>query len=66
MVDKGHIVGILDWQEAGWYPEYWEYINMMQECAGLWDTLWPLKIEEILQPSDYMRLIHQSIRNRLQ
>ena len=66
MVDKGHVVGILDWQEAGWYPEYWEYVNMMQGCAGLWDTLWPLKIEEILQPYDYMRLIHQPIRNQLQ
>ena len=22
MVDKGHVMGILDWQEAGWYPEY--------------------------------------------
>ena len=23
--DLGKIVGILDWETAGWYPEYWEF-----------------------------------------
>ena len=66
MVDKGHVMGILDWQEAGWYPEYWEYVNAMQGCGGVWDTLWPLQIEKILQPYDYMRLIALPIRAQLQ
>lgn len=21
------IVGIVDWEEAGWFPEYWEYVK---------------------------------------
>ncbi|KAJ7481460.1 kinase-like domain-containing protein [Mycena latifolia] len=21
------VIGIIDWQESGWYPEYWEYIK---------------------------------------
>ncbi len=26
---KGRIVGIIDWEFAGWYPEYWEYTKML-------------------------------------
>lgn len=25
---NGRIVGIIDWELAGWYPEYWEYTKM--------------------------------------
>ncbi|KAK8128927.1 hypothetical protein PG984_010035 [Apiospora sp. TS-2023a] len=25
---NGRIVGIIDWETAGWYPEYWEYTKM--------------------------------------
>jgi phosphotransferase family enzyme len=29
MVDQDNrITGILDWENAGWYPDYWEYANM--------------------------------------
>ncbi|RMZ90126.1 hypothetical protein DV736_g2651, partial [Chaetothyriales sp. CBS 134916] len=24
----GHITGIIDWEYAGWYPDYWEYTKM--------------------------------------
>ncbi|EXJ87618.1 hypothetical protein A1O3_04579 [Capronia epimyces CBS 606.96] len=27
VVNNGQIVGILDWESAGWYPEYWEYVK---------------------------------------
>jgi hypothetical protein len=31
MVDQsGHITGIIDWELAGWYPDYWEYANIMK------------------------------------
>jgi hypothetical protein len=30
MVENGRITGIIDWEFAGWYPEYWEYIKMIQ------------------------------------
>jgi len=65
LVQEGHVTGILDWEEAGWYPECWEYIKAMQGCAGLWDTLWPLQIEQFLKPYDYMRLIDMPVRTRL-
>ncbi len=27
LVKDGRISGIVDWENAGWYPEYWEYIK---------------------------------------
>lgn len=27
LVKNGKISGIVDWENAGWYPEYWEYIK---------------------------------------
>ena len=27
---KGQITGVVDWESAGWYPDYWEYANMMK------------------------------------
>ena len=28
MYDGERITGIIDWEFAGWYPEYWEYTKM--------------------------------------
>ncbi|KAI3392414.1 hypothetical protein diail_5720 [Diaporthe ilicicola] len=33
-VRGGRIVGIIDWEFAGWYPEYWEYTKMHYGGAG--------------------------------
>lgn len=31
LVDEScRITGIVDWELAGWYPEYWEYANIMK------------------------------------
>lgn len=31
MVDSvGRITGIVDCENAGWYPDYWEYANVMK------------------------------------
>jgi hypothetical protein len=40
MVDEHNMVtGILDWESAGWYPDYWEYAQIMRpvhtECFQL-------------------------------
>lgn len=38
MVDEGHhITGILDWELAGWYPDYWEYAQVMRPACRLGD-----------------------------
>ena len=37
-VQDGHITGIIDWEFAGWYPEYWEYTKMyFGELRPNWD-----------------------------
>ncbi|EXJ93673.1 hypothetical protein A1O1_02065 [Capronia coronata CBS 617.96] len=30
MVKDGRIVGIIDWEYAGWYPEYWEFVRFFR------------------------------------
>lgn len=30
MVKGGRIVGILDWEYAGWHPEYWEFVQFFR------------------------------------
>ncbi|KAL1944195.1 hypothetical protein VTO73DRAFT_3380 [Trametes versicolor] len=45
MVDGDAIVALLDWEQAGWYPEHWELVKAMRcppypEAAGqLWVEL---------------------------
>jgi Phosphotransferase enzyme family len=44
MVDSTcRITGILDWEAAGWYPEYWEYANIMRPACQFGD--WQLWME---------------------
>jgi len=39
MLDSsGRITGILDWELAGWYPDYWEYANI-QKPSNDWDWM---------------------------
>ncbi|KIW55887.1 hypothetical protein PV05_04595 [Exophiala xenobiotica] len=30
LVREGRIVGLLDWECAGWYPEYWEFVRFFR------------------------------------
>ncbi|PYH75178.1 aminoglycoside phosphotransferase family protein [Aspergillus vadensis CBS 113365] len=34
--DNGHLSGFLDWECAGWYPEYWEFTTAMRFGKGSW------------------------------
>ncbi|KAI0117738.1 kinase-like protein [Nemania sp. FL0031] len=44
------IVGIVDWQQAGWYPEYWEYCKL--RLAACYNTDWRESgwVESIMTP----------------
>lgn len=36
IVDElGRITALLDWESSGWYPDYWEYMQMMKFCDPL-------------------------------
>lgn len=40
IVRDGRIVAILDWECAGWYPDYWEYVFAIRGLDNVdWDTL---------------------------
>ena len=30
------VLGIIDWQESGWYPEYWEYLKAKHTALTRW------------------------------
>ncbi|CAF9935994.1 hypothetical protein IMSHALPRED_010423 [Imshaugia aleurites] len=61
LVENGRISAVLDWELAGWYPEYWEYVKMIQylpfEC---WDfrsyarRLWDVGEKEVFYDIEYM------------
>ncbi|KAF2785466.1 kinase-like protein [Melanomma pulvis-pyrius CBS 109.77] len=32
MVHDGHVSGFIDWESAGWYPDYWEFTTALRYC----------------------------------
>ncbi|KAB8277510.1 kinase-like domain-containing protein [Aspergillus minisclerotigenes] len=42
------IVGIIDWETAGWYPSYWEYTCAHQ--VNPQNSFWVNEIDKFLQP----------------
>ncbi|KII85420.1 hypothetical protein PLICRDRAFT_178495 [Plicaturopsis crispa FD-325 SS-3] len=37
LVHNGRISGIIDWETAGWLPDYWEYATMLRtDLRGHW------------------------------
>jgi hypothetical protein len=56
-------VGLVDWEEAGWFPDYWEYFTALQGVQ--WKDDWSQRIGEILEPwlseAAVMRMVHQDL-----
>ncbi len=48
IVKNGHIVGIIDWEMAGWYPEYWEFAKAFY--IWRWQNDWGTRLHEIMKP----------------
>ncbi|KAJ0121945.1 Uncharacterized protein J7T55_002456 [Diaporthe amygdali] len=40
LIKDGHITAIIDWEFAGWYPEYWEYTKMRWTPSPFWDNFY--------------------------
>ncbi|OAQ58756.2 phosphotransferase enzyme family protein [Pochonia chlamydosporia 170] len=51
--ENGELV-LLDWEAAGWYPEYWEYAMAMFAC-GAWQDDWHEFLGQVLveYPTEY-------------
>lgn len=50
LVRDGKVVAILDWEMAGYYPEYWEYVKAFFRPA--WESEWMKEraVDKVLQP----------------
>ncbi|EAW22828.1 aminoglycoside phosphotransferase family protein [Aspergillus fischeri NRRL 181] len=48
LVRGDEIVGIIDWETAGWYPSYWEYTSAYQ--VNPQNSFWVHEIDKFLQP----------------
>lgn len=63
LASKCFEVAIIDWEEAGWYPSYWEYSAVF--VAFEWGNDWPERLEQIVDhwPSEAaaLRMLYQDI-----
>jgi thiamine kinase-like enzyme len=48
LVREDKIVGIIDWEFAGWYPSYWEYTSAW--LGNLTRSLWQDTLLDLLDP----------------
>lgn len=46
MVDGDQVSGIIDWEMAGWYPTYWEFVKCFNVYG--WPKDWPTFVVKIL------------------
>lgn len=49
LVRDDKIVGIIDWEMAGWYPHYWEYTSLKM-ASDLVNPVWYDSIDKFLDP----------------
>lgn len=48
LVDGGTVTAVVDWEEAGWFPEHWELVKAMW-CTGIEnDSTWNDAVLEIM------------------
>ncbi|KAI0141778.1 kinase-like protein [Xylariaceae sp. FL1272] len=50
LVQGSKVVAVLDWEHAGWYPDYWEYCKAMRRPD--WQSGWIQEraLDQILEP----------------
>ncbi|KAF2762717.1 hypothetical protein EJ05DRAFT_534213 [Pseudovirgaria hyperparasitica] len=60
---RGFEVSLIDFEEAGWFPTYWEYFTALQGVS--WDDDWAEQIEKILDPwineAVLMAMVHKDL-----
>lgn len=47
LVRDGKVVSLVDWEMAGWFPEYWAYTTSMN--VNRFDKFWKEEIPQFLQ-----------------
>jgi RIO-like serine/threonine protein kinase len=63
LVEDDNIVGIIDWEMAGWYPDYWESTSAWHVYHM--DEYWRPEVEKILDADYYAEELEaEKIRRR--
>lgn len=63
LVKNNKVTGIIDWEMAGWYPDYWEYTSAWHVNA--YDEFWRTEVDKILDGDKYKaELEAEKIRHR--
>jgi len=52
LMDNGAVTGIVDWENAGWYPEYWEYTKC-HFSVKRGKPRWSKFIDDVFKEDDY-------------
>ncbi|KAI1389528.1 phosphotransferase family protein [Hypoxylon trugodes] len=57
------VTAVVDWEDAGWYPSYWEYTTCFVDFQ--WAANWPEHVELIIDPhiseAGILRLVRQDL-----
>lgn len=61
MVDDGKIAGILDWENSGFFPEYFEYARAADIYDYYGEEWWKPVLMEVLEPCRQERLESQKL-----
>jgi len=48
IVRGDEVVGIIDWETAGWWPEYWEYTSVWH--INPYNEFWREEVDKFLEP----------------
>ena len=48
LIHDGHVISIIDWAFAGWYPCYWEYTSAW--CGNQTRQAWQATISKFVEP----------------
>lgn len=62
LVQDGRVVSIVDWEFAGWYPNYWEYTSAW--FGNVTRTDWQAMLEHFLDMPDAQVLKMEEVRNK--
>jgi serine/threonine protein kinase len=57
------VSGVVDWESAGWYPDYWEYAGSFVDFD--WRDDWPEKYELIIQAQPLQAALLKFVRQDL-
>ncbi|KAJ1651428.1 hypothetical protein IWQ61_008003 [Dispira simplex] len=54
---ESNIAAITNWEYAGFYPEYWDYVRVLS--GKIWETDWPNRMREVMRPYDALSYVHR-------